>query len=203
MPKKKLHPYFEHLSKDKRFLKIMETPLLPVQPKHNITLLLISCIINQQLSIKVADVIYARFLALFPATPTAEAILQLGITDLRSIGISAAKAQYILNVAQFAVDENLDDEKLLEMENEEILKYLTQIKGVGAWSVEMLLMFQLGREDVFSLGDYGVRQSMIKLYKIDPSDKKSCDAKILKIAEKFKPYRSFACRHLWLWRDNN
>ncbi len=87
------------------------------------------------------------------------------------------------------------------MNNEEIIELLTQIKGVGKWTVEMLLMFTLGREDVFAIDDYGIQSAIKKLYKFDDSNKKEFREKMLKLAAKWSPYRTYACMHLWQWKD--
>ena len=88
------------------------------------------------------------------------------------------------------------------MDNEEIIAYLTQIKGVGRWTVEMLLMFALGREDIFAIDDWGVQNAMIHLYKLDREDKKKFREDLLRISKKWSPYRTYACLHLWRWKDN-
>jgi DNA-3-methyladenine glycosylase II len=87
------------------------------------------------------------------------------------------------------------------MSNEDIIDLLTKIKGVGKWTVEMILMFTLGREDVFAVDDLGIQQSMVKLYNLDTSDKKALKEKMLKISLKWSPYRTYACRYLWRWKD--
>ena len=88
------------------------------------------------------------------------------------------------------------------MSNEEVIDLLVQIKGIGKWSVEMLLMFTLGREDVFAVDDLGIQQAMSKLYKLEHLDKKSLKEKMLKLSAKWSPYRTYACLHLWKWKDN-
>ena len=88
------------------------------------------------------------------------------------------------------------------MSNEEIIDLLVQIKGIGRWSVEMLLMFTLGREDVFAVDDLGIQQAMTKIYKLEHLDKKSLKEKMLKLSDKWSPYRTYACLHLWKWKDN-
>jgi DNA-3-methyladenine glycosylase II len=158
---------------------------------------------SQQLSTKVAKVIFNRFLELYGGEePTPEQIVATPFDKLRAIGLSNAKTQYVLNVAQFAIDHNLDDKKLKKMNDEEIIELLTQIKGVGRWTVEMLLMFTLGREDLFAVDDYGIQVAMKKLYKLDDSNKKDFKEKMLKISKKWSPYRTYACMHLWSWKDN-
>jgi DNA-3-methyladenine glycosylase II len=158
---------------------------------------------SQQLSTKVAKVIYHRFLELYGGNePSPQQIVITPLETLRGIGLSNAKAQYVLNVAQFAIDHNLDDKRLKKMSNEDIIELLTQIKGVGRWTVEMLLMFTLGREDVFAVDDYGIQVAMKKIYKLDDSNKKEMREKMLKLSAKWSPYRTYACLHLWHYKDN-
>ncbi|MES1249734.1 MAG: DNA-3-methyladenine glycosylase 2 family protein, partial [Chitinophaga rupis] len=121
---------------------------------------------------------------------------------LRSIGLSGAKTSYIHNVARFALEQGMDHKVLRKMDNEALIGHLTQIKGVGRWTVEMLLMFTLGREDVFSVDDLGIRQAMIRLYRLDGADKKKLREDMLRISAKWAPYRTYACLHLWHHKDN-
>ena len=159
---------------------------------------------SQQLSTKVADVIHKRFLALYDiAVPTPEQIIETPFDKLRAIGLSNAKTSYVHNVARFAIEEGMDHKKLHKMSNEEVIEYLTKIKGVGRWTVEMLLMFTLGREDVFAVDDLGIQNAMIKLYKLDNSNKKQFREDLLRISKKWSPYRTYACLHLWHWKDNS
>jgi hypothetical protein len=89
------------------------------------------------------------------------------------------------------------------MEDEAIITHLTQIKGVGRWTVEMLLMFGLGREDIFAIDDWGVQNAMIHIYKLDRTDKKAFREALLRLSQKWSPYRTYACMHLWRWKDNS
>lgn len=196
--------HFQHLSKDKKLKKILslQQPFV-LQSRKKVYLHLCASIISQQLSTKVAKVIYHRFLNLFKTNePSAKQILEIPVERLRSIGFSNAKASYVHNVCKFFVDNNLTDAKLSKMNNEEIIDLLTQIKGVGKWTVEMILMFTLGREDVFAVDDLGIQQAITKLYKLDSSDKKLMKEKMLQISSKWAPYRTYACRYLWSWKDN-
>ena len=171
-------------------------------PREKVYLHLCKSIISQQLSTKVAKVIFQRFLDLFgKEEPSAKEILKIPVEKFRSIGFSNAKASYVHNVCKFFVDNKITDERLHKMSNEEVLDLLTQIKGVGRWTVEMILMFTLGREDVFAVDDLGIQQSITKLYKLDSSDKKLMKEKMLKISSKWSPYRTYACRYLWGWKD--
>ncbi|UPK70506.1 DNA-3-methyladenine glycosylase family protein [Chitinophaga filiformis] len=200
--KQSTEEHLVHLRKDKKLAVIMSTPLPALTKRKNIALRLIASIMSQQLSVKVATVIYARFLALYDGKePTPRQIMDTPTPTLRAIGLSNAKVSYVHNVARFAVEEQLTDKKLEKMTDEEVIKYLTQIKGVGRWTVEMLLMFYLGREDVFAIDDWGLQQAMIKIYKLDNTDKKAFREKLLKISGKWSPYRTYACRYLWAWKD--
>ncbi|HYE55496.1 MAG TPA: DNA-3-methyladenine glycosylase 2 family protein [Chitinophagaceae bacterium] len=195
--------HLAHLSKDKKLKKLIES----VEPyellkRKNICLRLCSSIMSQQLSTKVADVIYKRFLDLFGGKePTPQQILDTPATVLRGIGLSNAKVSYVHNVARFAVEQGMDEKKLNAMTNEEVIEYLTQIKGVGRWTVEMLLMFTLGREDVFAVDDLGIQQSMVKLYRLKYENKKELREAMLRISGRWSPYRTYACFYLWRWKD--
>jgi DNA-3-methyladenine glycosylase II len=198
-----MHPYVEHLSKDKQLKKLIEEQGEMKLRKHkNVPLRLCASIMSQQLSVKVAAVIYRRFLELYgKKEPTAEQIADTPNETLRAIGLSNSKVQYIKNVAQFALEHGMDEKKLSKMSNDEVIEYLTPIKGVGRWTVEMLLMFTLGREDVFALDDLGIQKGMMHYYKLDNSNKKAFREAMIKKSLKWAPYRSFVCLHLWDWKD--
>jgi DNA-3-methyladenine glycosylase II len=162
-----------------------------------------SSIMSQQLNTKLAKVIFHRFLDLYKGKePKPKQVLDTPFDQLRGIGLSNAKVNYVQNVASFCIEHKITDKKLLQMDNEEIIELLTQIKGVGRWTVEMLLMFTLGREDVFAVDDLGIQQAMIRVYQLDVTDKKKIKDQMLKISEKWSPYRTYACLHLWGWKDN-
>jgi DNA-3-methyladenine glycosylase II len=195
--------YVEHLSKDKKLLPALKAiePLV-LQKKKNFILRLCAAIMSQQLSTKVAAVIYKRFLELYgDKEPTAQQIVDTPFEKLRGIGLSNAKVTYVHNVAKYALEHGMDDKKLHKMSNEEVMEFLLPIKGVGKWTVEMQLMFALGREDVFAVDDLGIQQAMIALYKLDAADKKALREKMLKLSAKWSPYRTYACMHLWRYKD--
>ncbi|MDZ4808831.1 MAG: DNA-3-methyladenine glycosylase 2 family protein [Bacteroidota bacterium] len=196
--------YQAHLYKDKKLKRLIENS----EPHHlkkrkNLCIYLCASIMSQQLSTKVADIIYKRFITLYAGKePTPQQILATPSETLRGIGLSNNKVSYIKNVAQFEIDFGMDAKKLARMSNEEVIDYLIVIKGVGRWTVEMLLMFALGREDVFAVDDLGIQNAMISLYKIDKSDKKKLKEEMLRLSAKWSPYRTYACVHLWRWKDN-
>jgi DNA-3-methyladenine glycosylase II len=196
--------YADHLCRDRRLKKLVEQQgTYTLKKRRNICSYLCASIISQQLSTRVADVIHGRFLGLFDGKePRPEQILDLPLEKLRSVGLSSAKATYIQAVARFELEKGMSARTLQSMDNEEVIRYLTAIKGVGRWTVEMLLMFALGREDVFAVDDLGIQQAMTALYKLDATDKKKMKEEMLRISAKWSPYRTFACMHLWRWKDN-
>jgi DNA-3-methyladenine glycosylase II len=186
--------YKDHLQKDKKLSKCLGDDIHELKLHKNIPVRLMASIMSQQLNTKVAKVIFHRFLDLYDKKePKPQQVLDSTFEQLRGIGLSNAKVNYVQNVAAFCIEHKITDKKLLKMSNEEIIELLTQIKGVGKWTVEMLLMFTLGREDVFPLDDLGIQQAMIHLYKLDTSDKKALKEKLLKISAKWSPYRTYAC----------
>ena len=196
--------YTTHLSKDKKLAKLIEgAKPFELKARKNVPLRLCASIMSQQLSTKVAKVLYHRFLEVYNGNePTPQQIINTPFEQLRALVLSNAKSQYVLNVAQFAIDHKLTDGRLKKMSNQEVIELLTQIKGVGKWTVEMLLMFTLGREDVFAVDDYGIQMAMKSVYKLDDSNKKAFREKMLKLSEKWAPYRTYACMHLWQYKDN-
>lgn len=195
--------YIEHLSKDEKLKKLIEQHgSFKLKKQKNLCLYLCYSIMSQQLSTKVASVIQQRFIDLYGGEPTPQQIIDTAFEKLRGIGLSNAKANYIKNVAKFEIEQGMDHKKLSKMDNEEVIAYLTQIKGVGRWTTEMLLMFALCREDVFAPDDLGLRQAVIGLYDLKHRKKKIMNDKIIKIAQHWSPYRTYACMYLWRWKDN-
>ena len=196
--------YKATLGKDKKLMTLIEhQEVRKLIIRENVFIQLIGSIMSQQLSTKVAAVIHHRFLNLYGGTePTPEQVLATSHETLRSIGLSNAKSRYVHNVSEFASAEKLSMKLLQAMEPDEIIAHLTQIKGVGRWTAEMILMFSLAKEDVFAVDDLGIQNAMMHLYRLDNSDKKKFRAELIRIAEKWSPYRTYACLHLWEWKDN-
>ena len=194
--------YISHLSKDRKLKKLVAAQeAVKLVRRKKIYIHLCGSIMSQQLSTKVAAVIHKRFLNLYDGEPTPQQILDTSFDTLRGIGLSNAKTNYVLNVARFTLEKGMDYHTLNKMDNEEVINYLTQIKGVGRWTTEMLLMFTLGREDVFAVDDLGIQNAMKKLYDLDSSDKKKFREEMLAISKNWSPYRTYACLHLWRWKD--
>ncbi len=152
-------------------------------------------IICQQLSDKSGEAIFTRFNNLFFNREIEPLdIISTSHENLRATGMSHAKARYIRNLAEEIFHGNLPINQLDALSNENIIKELTKIKGIGPWTAEMFLMFVLGREDVFSFGDLGLRKAIKKIYgfKKDPTNKQ-----IEKIICHWSPYKTYASRILW------
>ncbi len=163
---------------------------------------LLESIVSQQLSVKVADVIFARFLTLFPDQyPDPDKLLALDIEILRGVGLSYQKANYLQNVARFSLEHQIEHKQWDSMSDDEIIAFLTQIKGVGKWTVEMLLMFTFGRLDILPVDDLGIQQGMIKLFDLDASNPKLLKQKMIEMAEPWRPYRTVASRYIWRYKD--
>ncbi len=174
-----------------------------IQPHKNYYQALVREIIGQQLSIKAADAIEKRFLALYGSdkVPTPEIILTKSVEDLRGAGLSRAKASYVRDLAQHVIDGTVQFDHLDSLSNEEISKELTAVKGIGEWTAHMFMMFCMGRLDVLAHGDLGIKNGIQKLYGL----KTQPDAlTIQKIAKKYHwhPYESVACWYIWHSLDN-
>jgi DNA-3-methyladenine glycosylase II len=194
--------YQRHLKKDKGLAELIKGEAYTLYKRKNTAIRLIASIVSQQLSTKVAAIIFKRFLDVYKGKePSMQAIIDTPFDTLRGIGLSNSKVNYVQNVAQFFISQKITDKQLYAMEPEAVIELLTQIKGVGRWTVEMLLMFSLGHEDVFAVDDLGIQQAMIKLYKIKYTTKKELHAKMLKRSLAWSPYRTYACLHLWNWKD--
>jgi len=191
-----------HLHQDKILSPIIDKCTLTIH-KAPLQLFddLLRSIVSQQLSTKAAATIYDRFLALFEnKIPTPDQIKKLSDLQLRAVGLSGQKSAYIRNVVDHFDANNLYNRNWDNYSDDEIIDELTKIKGVGKWTVEMILMFSLHRPDVLPLDDLIIRNSMISFYNIT-SEKKQQVLDLTQIAEKWRPYRSYACRYLWASKD--
>src|SRR5687768_9263754 len=152
-------------------------------------------IASQQLSIKAADTIYGRFCALFPnRRPTPALVMTLDDDRIRACGFSRAKTAFIKDLAAHVTDGRLDLKRLRRHPDDEVLRQLVAVKGIGRWTAEVFLMFRLGRPDVLPADDLGLMNAAHRVYKL----RKRPDAKKLrKMGEKWSPYRSVAAWYLW------
>lgn len=163
---------------------------------------LVDAIISQQLSVKAARTIEQRFLGLFGGKlPEAEQLLHTSVDELRSVGLSRAKANYVLDLAKHIAGGELQLDRIAELTNAEIIKELTAVKGIGEWTAHMFLIFALGRLDVLPTGDLGIRTGIQRLYGFDHLP---TPAEITELAAKnnWHPYESVASWYVWKTLDN-
>lgn len=163
---------------------------------------LVDSIISQQLSVKAARSIEKRFQELFGSeVPSPAQILEKDVEELRTVGLSRPKANYIRDLAQHIVDGKIKFDRFDELSNDEIMQELLDVKGIGEWTVHMFLMFCLGRLNVLPVGDLGIRNSMRTLYGFKGTPTPD---EIKAIAKKYNwsPYESIASWYIWQNLDN-
>jgi DNA-3-methyladenine glycosylase II len=151
-------------------------------------------IVYQQLNGKAAANIFARFAALAGKPLTPQGILKLTDVELRGVGLSKQKSSYLKDLSAKTAEGLLDFTALGDMPDEEVIKHLTQVKGIGVWTAHMFLMFSLRRPNVLPTGDYGIQVAMKKHYRKSKLPKPK---DMEKIARAWEPYRSVACWYLW------
>ena len=158
---------------------------------------LVDSIIGQQLSVKAAAAIKQRFRDLFGGTfPEPAAILTIDADTYRSVGLSYAKARYIVDLAQHVLDGQIVFDKINTQSNTEILQELTAVKGIGEWTVHMFLMFCVGRLDVLPIGDLGVRNAIRDRYGLETAPTPA-QVTALAVKNNWHPYESVASWYLW------
>jgi DNA-3-methyladenine glycosylase II len=169
---------------------------LGIQPRRERFQALARAIIFQQLAGAAANAIYRRFVALFPGVefPSPEQVLAKTDAELRAVGLSEKKAIYIKDLAAHIRDGKLDFHRFHRMTDDEIITHLTQVKGIGRWTAEMFLMFNLGRPDVMPADDLGVQNAIKRHYRMRQRPNRK---RLLKHAERWRPYRTAAAWYLW------
>jgi DNA-3-methyladenine glycosylase II len=159
-------------------------------------------IASQQLSIKAAETIFRRFCELFPpdCRPTPERVMRVTADRIRAAGFSRAKVTFIKDLAAHVLDGRLDLHGLNKHPDEEVMRQLVAVKGIGRWTAEVFLMFRLGRRDVLPADDLGLMNAVQRVYRL----RKRPDAKRLRqIGEAWRPYRSVAAWYLWASLDSD
>ena len=157
-------------------------------------------IVGQQLSTKAAASIWGRVTELFgDETPSPEQLIEVDGQALRDAGLSWSKVGFLKDLAERVADGRLDLDHLSELSDEDVVATLTEIKGVGRWTAEMFLIFHLGRPDVISTGDLGIRRAAQIAYGLDELPGPT---ELERIAEPWRPHRTLACLYLWRSLDN-
>ena len=155
-------------------------------------------IVGQQLSVKAAATIYARFRTLYKDL-TPKAVSKTKLEKFRSVGLSKQKAAYVADLAHKFLDGTVDPKHFHEMTDDAIRTHLVAVKGIGRWTADMFLMFTLHRPDVLPTGDLGIQKAMQKLFKLKTLP---TPEKMEKLTEPWRPYRTIACMYLWDSLDN-
>jgi len=188
----------DHLSRHDPVMKrlVAAYGLPTFRPHENYYQELVESIIGQQLSVNAAATILGRFVDLFGHFPTPEEILARDFYELKSVGLSRPKTNYILDLASRVHDGSISFENLDSMSNEQIIENLTNVKGIGVWTVHMFLIFAMGRLDVLAVGDLGVRNALSSLYKFDHVVK-DADMHNLTDINHWHPYESLVCWYAW------
>lgn len=155
-------------------------------------------IVGQQLSYAAATTIWGRVRGVVPRW-TAAGVARIPADRLRALGLSRSKATFLLELAHRCDSGDLDFRRIRRGDDAAATEALLGIKGFGPWSVEMFLIFALGRDDIFSVGDAGLRRAICELYAVAPGQ---YERRVGAISQRWRPYRSHACRYLWGWLDH-
>jgi len=167
-------------------------------PEPDIFAALARSIIYQQLAGKAAASIHARFSALFPDRVAASALGDIGFEALRGAGLSTAKANAVIDLGAHVEAGKLEPERLLKLDDTALTQALVQVRGIGPWTAQMFMMFQLGRLDVWPTGDLGVRRGFGHLFCAgDTPTAKALDS----MGDPFRPYRSMVAWYCWRAAD--
>jgi len=195
-----LNKSIKHLSKDPKINSIIKKHPIPhFSYNDNYFEALSKSIIYQQLSVRVAKIIYMRFLSLFKEKiPSPHQYLNIKISDLKAIGLSKQKINYINNLSNFFIqNNNIVDFKADS--DKDIIKQLIAIKGIGQWTIDIFMMFSLCKMDILPIGDLGIKKGFMKLYDLKELPSENF---MIQTALKWRPYRTIASCYLWMIVDD-
>jgi DNA-3-methyladenine glycosylase II len=176
---------------------IQQNGPLTREPRHDYFAALARSIISQQISVKAAAAIFDRFSQATQLDP--HAVAALGDDDLRAIGLSAQKSNYLRDLAAHFIRDSAIFDHLNTLADDEVIRELTRVKGIGVWTAQMFLMFALTRPDIFAPDDRGIQLAIQKLYALPNVPPRS---ELEELSRKWSPYRTVACWHLWHSLDN-
>jgi DNA-3-methyladenine glycosylase II len=193
-------PAWEHLLADPLLGSFAaQIPCPEVTQSGDILGDIVSSVVSQQLSTKAAATIHGRFVALMPAGVSPEAILNLSLEEMRGGGLSRQKAACLRDLSERILDGRLDLDSLLEKDAEGVEAALTQVKGIGPWTAEMLLIFRLGHPDILPVADLGIQKGFKRVMGLAELPSKEV---MISTAEPWRPYRTLASRLLWRVYDS-
>jgi DNA-3-methyladenine glycosylase II len=194
----------EHLrAHDPILAKVIDNfPLPTIAPHNNYYRALVESVVSQQLSVKAAATILNRFKDLYTNDfPSPEEIVATADEQLRSVGLSRQKISYIKDLASKVLDGSIQFSQLDTLSNEEIITELTNVKGVGVWTVHMFLMFCMGRLNVLPVGDLGIKNGIFALYNLDEKPSPDIIA-LIALDNGWRPYESVASWYIWQSLNN-
>jgi DNA-3-methyladenine glycosylase II len=196
MTDRELRAARRHLRKADRVLRdvIEQVGVFRIRYRDDRFLALVEAIIAQQVSVGAARAILKRLLDQYPGGLTPKRLMTTTPTLLRTVGLSRQKTEYLLGLARHVECGAIDLASIASLDDGQVLKVLTQIKGIGRWTVEMFLIFSLRRLDVLPVYDLGFRKAVQKAYKLRKAPE---PAKLEALAAPWRPYRSVATCYLW------
>lgn len=189
-----------HLSRVDPTLKriIRQVGPCTLAPRRDYFVVLCKSIFNQQISTKVAAVLFARFRSQFPRQrPTPQAVIDFLSGDpekVRAVGLSRQKAIYLRDLAEHFVDGRIPTRKLCRLDDEAVIEALVGVKGIGRWTAEMFLMFTLNRPDVLPVDDLGLREGVRDIFGLS---ERPTPKQVIERGEKWRPYRTVATWYIW------
>jgi DNA-3-methyladenine glycosylase II len=192
---------FEHVkSRDQKLAPVMERHgVIKFKVEGEIFEALVESILSQQLAGAAASAIIRKVRAIYPdGVLEAKAVYKTPAPKLRAAGVSPQKLGYLKDLSERVVKGKINLDALRDLSDEEILAILDEVKGIGPWTVHMLLIFTLGRPNVLPVDDFGIRKGVQQIYSLEEMPKK---AEIEKLAEKWQPYCSVASLYLWRHKD--
>ncbi len=191
----------EMLNKDSKMRRLIKDYGAPdFKPENNYFQSLMRSIVFQQLSGKVAKIIYQRLIKLIPNDKVLpKAVLMLSEDDMKKAGLSFQKINYIKNLAHYFDNNSFNGNKVEKMSDKEISRELIQIKGIGQWTIDMFLMFTLNRPDVMPYLDLGIKKGMKAFFDLNELP---TEGKMKTLSNKWKPYRTIACWYMWKLADD-
>ncbi len=184
----------DHLRrKDKRLGRVIDAAgMIQAQMYPDLFTALVSSVVGQQISGKAAMTVWNRVIERFVEITPAR-LHQASLEDIQFCGMSFRKAEYVKGIAEACANGGLDLEKLKILPDEDVVKAMVSLKGIGPWTAEMMLIFSLGRKDVVSWGDLAIRRGMMSLYGLDSLDRQQFD----RYRSKYTPYGSVASLYIW------
>jgi DNA-3-methyladenine glycosylase II len=160
---------------------------------------LLHAVVNQQLSVKAGAAIYGRLTDRFGQTPTPQQLLADDPEELRAaVGLSRSKVGFMRSLAEHILSGELELDRLDSLSDEEVMEELVAVKGIGEWTAHMFLMSHLHRPDVMAPGDLGIRRAIERAYSLEEPDRET----MVRLAERWRPHRTLACRYLWRSLNN-